>query len=99
MKQKFRNYGFIMGVVVAIIGALVAIGNVFNFKVDEIAITSIITAILGVFVALGLVEKDEDKTSDTDQNTLENTEETKQNTQIKDVKENNDENETNLDEN
>ena len=66
MKNNFKSYAFCFGVCAAIIGVVVAIGNAFNFKVDEVALTSIITAILGVLVAMGIIQKEE--------NELENTE-------------------------
>ena len=66
MKKNFKNYGFVMGVAVAVIGALVAVGNVVGFKVDDIAITSIFTAVLGVLVALGLIEKPDEKENQDD---------------------------------
>ena len=60
MKQKFKSYAFCFGVCVAVIGAFVTIGNVLGFKVNEIALTSVATAVLGVFVSLGIVQKDSD---------------------------------------
>lgn len=63
MMKKFRNYAFVMGVCAAIVAAIVAIGNAFGFVVNEIAITSVITALIGVLVAMGVIVKDpEDET-------------------------------------
>lgn len=58
MKNKFKSYAFCLGVCAAVVGVVVAIGNAFNFKVNDIALTSVLTAILGVFVSLGIVEKE-----------------------------------------
>ncbi len=71
--KKFRNYAFVMGVCAAVIGAIVAIGNAFDFVVNEVAITSVITALIGVLVSMGIIVKDpEDKTIEISQNEDEN---------------------------
>lgn len=71
--KKFRNYAFVMGVCAAVVGAIVAIGNAFDFVVNEVAITSVITALIGVLVAMGIIVKDpEDKTIEISQNEDEN---------------------------
>ena len=57
MKNNFKNYKFWLAVLAAVIVLINALGAVFNFSVNEVAITSIATAVLGVFVALGLVSK------------------------------------------
>ena len=57
MKNNFKNYKFWLAVLAAVIVLINALGAVFNFSVNEVAITSIATAVLGVFVALGLVNK------------------------------------------
>ena len=62
MKQKFKSYAFCLGVCVAVVGVIVAIGNALGFKVNEVAITSVLTAILGVLVSLGVVVKEPDET-------------------------------------
>ena len=59
MKNKFKSYAFCFGVCVAIIGLIVSVGNAFNFTVNEVALTSVVTAFLGVFVAMGIIEKEE----------------------------------------
>ena len=59
MKLKnFKSYAFILSLTGSVIVMLNAFGDVFNFTVNEVAITSIVTGILGVLVSLGVVVKD-----------------------------------------
>lgn len=59
--KKFRSYAFIMSLTASIVAMLNAFGSVFNFSVDGVVISSIVTAVLGVLVTLGLVVKDNDE--------------------------------------
>lgn len=58
MKDKFKSYKFWIGVIAAVIVLINTLGAVFKFSVNEVAITSIATAVLGVLVMLGFVKKD-----------------------------------------
>ena len=80
MKNKLKSYKFWMAVLGGVIVLINTLGAVFNFKVNEIAITSIFTAILGIFVILGFVDKDNEKKAQTD---LTNDEQTEQDEQTK----------------
>lgn len=72
--KKFKTYTFWISLLGAVIVLINALGTTFGFGVDEVAITSIVTAILGVFVTLGLIKKD--KNSENEQtNSQENSEE------------------------
>ena len=64
MKNKFKSYAFCIGVCVSVVALVVTIGNVCGIKVNEIALTSVFTAVLGVFVALGMVQKEEQEIDD-----------------------------------
>ena len=54
-----KNYKFWLAVLASVIVLINTLGAVFGFSVDEVAITSIATAVLGIFVALGFVNKNE----------------------------------------
>ena len=68
MKNKFKSYTFWLALVGAVIILINTLGTTFGFGVDEVAITSIATAVLGIFVTLGIVRKDskneQEKTKD-----------------------------------
>lgn len=68
MKNKFKSYTFWLALVGAVIILINTLGTTFGFGVDEVAITSIATAVLGIFVTLGIVHKDskneQEKTKD-----------------------------------
>ena len=67
--KKYKNYAWCLGVCVSVVGVVVALGNAFGFKVNEVAITSVITAILGVFVSMGIIVKDDNSPKE-EKNTL-----------------------------
>lgn len=52
-----------MSLFAAVIVLINALGTTFGFAVNEIAITSIFTAVLGVFVTLGLIKKEKEHDS------------------------------------
>lgn len=72
--KKFKTYTFWISLLGAVIVLINALGTTFGFGVDEVAITSIVTAILGVFVTLGLIKKDKtsESTNSTEQPSQEN---------------------------
>ena len=63
MKEKLKSYKFWISVLAGVIVLINTIGAVFKFSVNEVAITSIATAVLGLLVILGVVKK-EDKTDE-----------------------------------
>ena len=58
MKNKFKSYTFWLTLIGAVIILVNTLGTTFGFSVNEVAITSIATAVLGIFVTLGIVHKD-----------------------------------------
>lgn len=58
MKNKFKSYTFWLALIGAIIILINTLGTTFGFSVNDVAITSIATAVLGIFVTLGVVHKD-----------------------------------------
>lgn len=58
MKNKFKSYTFWLALIGAVIILINTLGTTFGFGVNEVAITSIATAVLGIFVTLGVVKKD-----------------------------------------
>jgi len=89
MKLKnFKSYAFILSLTGSVIVMLNAFGDAFNFTVNEVAITSIVTGILGVLVSLGVVVKDT-KTKDE--------KETNNDDAVEDQKQQNETNETDKD--
>lgn len=58
MKNKFKSYTFWLALIGAVIILVNTLGTTFGFSVNEVAITSIATAVLGIFVTLGIVRKD-----------------------------------------
>ncbi len=83
MKQKFKSYAFCLGVCASVVSAIVVIGNAVGFKVNEVAITSVITALLGVLVSLGVIVKEPEENVIKNPNSVENNDESeiKQNEQ------------------
>lgn len=77
--KKFNSYTFWISLLGAVIILINTLGSIFNFAVDEIAITSVVTAVLGIFVTLGLVKKDKSKTEEQSQSEQENIEQAEQN--------------------
>lgn len=67
--SKFKSYKYLTSLLAGIIVLLNTVGSVFGFGVDEMAITSISVAVLGVLVILGVVNKDTPETEDTEVNT------------------------------
>ena len=67
MKNNLKNYKFWLAVLASVIVLINTLGAVFGFSVDEVAITSIATAVLGIFVAIGFVNKTEEQ-NQTEQN-------------------------------
>ena len=63
--KKFKNYTFWISLLGAIILLINTLGTTFGFSVDEVAITSVVTAVLGIFVTLGIIKKDK-KTDETE---------------------------------
>ncbi|MBQ0017545.1 MAG: hypothetical protein KBT30_02820 [Clostridiales bacterium] len=59
MKNKFRSYKFWISLLAGVIVLINTLGTVFGFIVNELAITSIATAVLGILVILGFVKNDE----------------------------------------
>ena len=57
MKDNFKNYKFWLALIASVIVLINTLGAVFHFSVNEVAITSIATAVLGIFVALGVINK------------------------------------------
>lgn len=57
-----------MSLFAAVIVLINALGSTFGFAVNEIAITSIFTAVLGVFVTLGLIKKENKENEKSTQN-------------------------------
>ncbi len=85
--KKFKSYTFWISLLGAVIILINTLGSVFGFAVDELTITSIVTAVLGIFVTLGLVKKDksnEDEKSQesTEDNLLDNSTQENLNTDI-----------------
>lgn len=70
--KKLNNYKFWMSLFAAVIVLINALGSAFGFAVNEIAITSIFTAVLGVFVTLGLIKKENKESEKTSQNSDDN---------------------------
>ena len=66
--KKLNNYKFWMSLFAAVIVLINALGSTFGFAVNEIAITSIFTAVLGVFVTLGLIKKETKENEKSTQN-------------------------------
>lgn len=66
--KKLNNYKFWMSLFAAVIVLINALGSTFGFAVNEIAITSIFTAVLGVFVTLGLIKKENKENEKSTQN-------------------------------
>lgn len=64
MKEKFKSYKFWISVLAGVIVLINTLGAVFKFSVNEVAITSIATAVLGLLVILGIVKKEEKSTKD-----------------------------------
>lgn len=90
MKNNFKSYKFWIALLAAIIVLINALGATFGFTVNEVAITSIATAVLGVFVTLGFVKKDteeenKDNINSSEQSDLE-AEKTKEDTNEKQKK-------------
>ena len=56
--SRFRKYSFWVALVGAIILVIESFGKVFGFAIDSPAFESIVLSICGVFVVLGLIEKD-----------------------------------------
>lgn len=61
MKKKWTSSAFWLSVTGALIVVINALANVFHFKVDEVAITSIATSVIGLLVVLGILTKDTKK--------------------------------------
>lgn len=61
MKKKWTSSAFWLSVVAALIVVINALAKVFNFKVDEVAITSIATSVIGLLVVIGVLTKDTKK--------------------------------------
>ena len=85
--KKFKSYTFWISLLGAVIILINTLGSVFGFAVDELAITSIVTAVLGIFVTLGLVKKDKSKEDEkpqesTEDNLLDNSTQENLNTDI-----------------
>lgn len=85
--KKFNSYTFWISLLGAVIILINTLGSIFNFAVDEIAITSVVTAVLGIFVTLGLVKKDKSNTEEKNQNEQENAEQ-EQNTLLDEAEKN-----------
>ena len=66
--KKLNNYKFWMSLFAAVIVLINALGSTFGFAVNETAITSIFTAVLGVFVTLGLIKKENKENEKSTQN-------------------------------
>lgn len=77
--MKFNNYKFWISLLAGIIVLISTLGTVFNFSVNEVAITSIGTAVLGIFVTLGLVKKEEKNQEKQNENNSEQTTENQAN--------------------
>ena len=73
--KKFKSYTFWISLLGAVILLINTLGTTFGFGVDEVAITSIVTAVLGIFVTLGVIKKDK-KTGDTESTANNDTKET-----------------------
>ena len=68
MKSKFKSFKFWMGLASAVLLLIQAIAEPLGLEIDESVYMSIVIAILGVFVVLGIVSKD--NPLDTDDDTL-----------------------------
>lgn len=86
--KKFNSYTFWISLLGAVIILINTLGSIFNFAVDEIAITSVVTAVLGILVTLGLVKKDKSNTEEKNQSEQENIEQSQQNELLNETEKN-----------
>ena len=70
MKNKFKSSAFWLSLTAGLIVLLNSLGSALNFSVNEVAITSVATSVIGILITIGVLSKD--KSSKT-QNTVENT--------------------------
>lgn len=57
MKQRLKSYKFWVSLSASVILLVNSLGNLFGFKIDEVAMESVIMAFCGVLVVLGFVDK------------------------------------------
>ena len=57
MKQRLKSYKFWVSLSASVILFVNALGNLFGFKIDEVAMESVIMTFCGVLVVLGFVDK------------------------------------------
>lgn len=66
MKEKFKNYGLWLSMISAVLMLLQAMG----LKFDLPYVNEIITSVLGIFVALGIISNPSDGTGYSDKGSL-----------------------------
>ena len=57
MKQRLKSYKFWVSLFASIIIFINALGSLCGFKIDEVAMESVIMGFCGVLVVLGIVDK------------------------------------------
>ena len=64
MKQRLKSYKFWVSLSASVILFVNALGNLFGFRIDEVAMESVIMAFCGVLVVLGFVDKPKENQSE-----------------------------------
>ena len=64
MKQRLKSYKFWVSLSASVILFVNALGNLFGFRIDEVAMESVIMAFCGVLVVLGFVDKSKENQSE-----------------------------------
>ena len=67
MKQRLKSYKFWVSLSASVILLVNSLGNLFGFKIDEVAMESVIMAFCGVLVVLGFVDKPKENQSTTEE--------------------------------
>ena len=69
MKQRLKSYKFWVSLSASVILLVNSLGNLFGFKIDEVAMESVIMAFCGVLVVLGFVDKPKENQNANEENT------------------------------
>lgn len=71
MNNKLKCSAFWLSATAGVVVLLNSLAKVFNFKVDEVAITSVATSVIGLLVVLGVLSKPDKNKNETEETQIE----------------------------
>lgn len=71
MNNKLKCSAFWLSATAGVVVLLNSLAKVFNFKVDEVAITSVATSVIGLLVVLGVLSKPDKNKNETEETKIE----------------------------